>query len=245
MPNYKVFQDLPSNLRTRLYGMDSGTDIAVVVDASGVLAIQDNGGSITVDATDLDIRDLTNATDSVLIYGNDGTDNQVILTDASGAVAIQDNGGSITVDATDLDIRDLTNATDSVLIYGNDGTNNQVILTDPSGRLLVTLASSFTEATQTVSTVTALVGSTSQDISDVPNYTWFVNNIGATNTADVRLEISPNDLDWVVDGGTETVLTETAIVVVPNVFLRYTRIAYQSTTAGADTSLVLIMQAYN
>jgi hypothetical protein len=64
------------------------TDTAVVVDPSGVLAIQDNGSSITVDASDLDVRDLTNASDSVLIYGNDGTNNRVILTDASGVLQV-------------------------------------------------------------------------------------------------------------------------------------------------------------
>lgn len=196
MPNYKVFQDLPSKLRTRLYGMDSGDDIAVVVDSSGVLAIQDNGGSITVDATDLDIRDLTEATDSIQIYGFDGTTNQAILTDASG-------------------------------------------------RLEITVAPSFTEATEDVNTATAFVGSTSRDVSGHPNYTWFVHNTGATNTADVQLEISPDDTEWISDGAEEIVETETAIVVVSNVFLRYTRIAYKSTTAGSDTSLSLTWQAYN
>ncbi|MDP3486300.1 MAG: DUF6385 domain-containing protein, partial [Bacillota bacterium] len=134
---------------------------------------------------------------------------------------------------------------DSILIYGNDGTANQVILTDSSGRLEVTIASTFTEATQTVSTVTAFTGSTTRDASDVPNYTWFTKNTGATNTADARLEISPNNSDWLVDGTTQVVGTSTSIVVTPNVFLRYTRVAYRSTTAGSDTSLVLIWQAYN
>jgi len=45
---------------------DSGGD-ELAIAADGSIAITDNGGSITVDAVDLDIRDLTNASDSVAI----------------------------------------------------------------------------------------------------------------------------------------------------------------------------------
>ena len=67
----------------------------------GALHISDAGGSLTVDAVDLDIRDLTFATDSVDVSN-------------STNVAVVDGGGSLTVDAVDLDIRDLTAASDSV-----------------------------------------------------------------------------------------------------------------------------------
>ena len=196
MPNFKVLQDVPSELRSRVYGLDGATDIALLVDASG-------------------------------------------------AVAIQDNGSSITVDATNLDIRALTNASDSVLIYGNDGTNNVVILTDASGVLQVSSSLSFVEATQTVGTATAFVGSTAEDVSTHPNYTWFIQNTDPTNTANVKLEISPNSTDWLLDGTSYVVGTSTAITLEPNVFLKWTRVSYQATTAGADATLVLIWQAYS
>ena len=292
MPNYKVFQDAPSELRARIYGVDNGTDQPLKVDATGALAIQndggsltvdatdldirdlnnatdnvlvygndgvdnqplltdaagalaiqDNGGSLTVDATDLDIRDLDNATDNVLVYGSDGVDNQPLLTDATGALAIQDNGGSLTVDATDLDIRDLDNATDSVLVYGNDGVNNVALLTDANGVLQVAAVSTFMEASEVVNTGATFVGSTSQDISLVPNYTWFIRNTGA-NSATVKLQISPNNVDWLDDGTSQEVESGEAIVLVANVFLRYTRVAYQSTETDEDTTLELIWQAY-
>ncbi len=292
MPNYKVFQDAPSELRVRIYGNDNGTDQPIKVDATGAvaiqtdgasltveatdfdirdlnnatdsvlvygndgvnnqpvrtdatgaLAIQDNGGSITVDATDLDIRDLDNTADSVLVYGNDGADNRALLTDATGALAIQDNGGSITVDATDLDIRDLDNTTDSVLVYGNDGVNNVALLTDANGVLQVASVSTFMEDTENVNTADTYAGSNSQDVSRVPNYTWFIKNTGA-NPATVKLQISPNDVDWIDDGTEQEVESGEAIVLVANVFLRYTRVAYRSTAPGDDTTLELIWQAY-
>ena len=66
------------------------------------IVVDDGGGSITVDAVNLDIRDLAFATDKV---------------DASGSsVSIS---GSVAVTSTDLDIRDLAFATDKVDVSGS------------------------------------------------------------------------------------------------------------------------------
>lgn len=79
--------------------------------------IGDGGGSITVDATDLDIRDLSASQDNVAI--SDGTDTLAI--NADGSINITDNGGSLTVDAVDLDIRDLAAGQDSIDSHLYDG----------------------------------------------------------------------------------------------------------------------------
>lgn len=104
------------------------------IDASGRPTVNVNG-TVTVTATDLDIRDLTHVSDSVKI--GDGTDFLAIdasgnigVTDAGGSltvdgtVTIQDGGNVITVDATDLDIRDLTLAADAIKISGNSTANS-------------------------------------------------------------------------------------------------------------------------
>lgn len=78
-----------------------------------VVTVEDGGGSITVDAVALDIRLLTNA-DVVTIEDGGGS----ITVD--GAVSVDDGGGSITVDAVALDIRPLTNA-DVVTIEDGGG----------------------------------------------------------------------------------------------------------------------------
>lgn len=73
-----------------------------ISDGSGRLVIADGGTSITVDAVDLDIRNLSPTQDGVDIYGNDsGTDRQIAV-NASGHVKIEDGGNSITVDAASL-----------------------------------------------------------------------------------------------------------------------------------------------
>lgn len=98
------------------------------------LPITDNGGTITVDASDLDIRDLTHASDSVKV--GDGTDFLAVNTDGSINSVISDGGNSITVDASDLDIRDLTHASDSIKI--GDGTDFLAINADGSINVNIT-----------------------------------------------------------------------------------------------------------
>jgi hypothetical protein len=115
------------------------------IDASGYITANING-TVTVDATDLDIRDLDANQDNVAI--SDGTDTLAVNYD--GSINITDNGGSITVDgtvgisgtvtvqATDLDIRDLTHASDSVKV--GDGT--EFLAVNADGSINVNIVSS-------------------------------------------------------------------------------------------------------
>lgn len=113
----------------------------VDVDNANPVPVSDAGGSLTVDAVNLDIRDLAFATDKVDVSGS------VVALDAptlaalesitvqnpagAGAVNIQDGGNSITVDATDLDIRDLAAATDSVSAWLKDESGNPFSSSNP------------------------------------------------------------------------------------------------------------------
>lgn len=102
---------------------DGNSDLRADVEAGSSkngLVVGDGGDSLTVDAVNLDIRDIDNAQDDILVYGFDGAANKKVLVDASGVTAIQDNSGSITVDAVNLDIRDLSHVQDSTKI--GDGT---------------------------------------------------------------------------------------------------------------------------
>lgn len=117
---------------------DDGTLIGHVSDA---LKVNFSNTTIAVTATDLDIRDLAFATDSVTAY--QGTSPWVVSAtdldirdlafatdkvDVSGSsnVAVVDGGGSLTVDATDFDIRNLDYSQDNVAIKGSTG--NQLVV---------------------------------------------------------------------------------------------------------------------
>ena len=98
-------------------------DVALDVHLSNteIAVIQGSDSPWAVEATDLDIRDLSAAQDNVAI--SDGTDTLGI--NADGSLNITDNGGSLTVDAVDFDIRDLSASQDSVSI--GDGTDTTVV----------------------------------------------------------------------------------------------------------------------
>ena len=94
----------------------SGQPLAI--DGSGFITTNVNG-TVTVSATDLDIRDLTSASDSVEIKTAAG---QALTIDGSGFITANQGTSPWVVSATDLDIRDLVFATDKVDVSGSSVT---------------------------------------------------------------------------------------------------------------------------
>lgn len=125
--------------------------------------IQDGGNSITVDAVDLDIRDLVFATDKVDV-----------------------SGSSVTVTATDLDIRDLSHTLDSVKI--GDGADFLAVNTDGSINVVITDASPGTAINDynTVSSVAAAATS-NHDYTSVGNF--YLNQIHASGSGKIKIEV--------------------------------------------------------
>lgn len=133
--------------------------------------IQDGGNSLTVDAVDLDIRNLVFATDKVDVSGSEvsissaslaALESITVQNGAGGAaVNIQDGGNSLTVDAVDLDIRDLSHAQDSVKI--GDGTDFLAVNADGSINV-----QSFEGAYASWSVITASVGATESQLAVAP-----------------------------------------------------------------------------
>jgi hypothetical protein len=81
--NYLVFNNSPDSLRTSIYGSDGAQLRAVAVNAGGELILSPNT-VVSVTATDLDIRSLTGATDSVLVYGQYFVEDTITTTVPNG-----------------------------------------------------------------------------------------------------------------------------------------------------------------
>ena len=92
---------------------------ALAIDGSGYITSNING-SVTVSATDLDIRDLSQTQDSVLIYANTAKDGSgtdyVPLVDADGKLIISNAGGTEYVE----DAVAAANATAATLVVERD-----------------------------------------------------------------------------------------------------------------------------
>ncbi len=120
----KLFKDVDE-----VTSYQGGTwDIGTLGSITGVVHIDDNSGSLTVDGT-------VAATQS-------GTWDIGTIASITADVSIDDGGNSITIDALDLDIRDLSHVSDSIKI--GDGTNLMGVNADGSinvqGALDVTFA---------------------------------------------------------------------------------------------------------
>lgn len=143
--------------------------------------IQDGGNSITVDATDLDIRDLTHTQDSIKI--GDGTDFMAVNADGSinATVTATDldvrdlsfatdkvdvSGSSVDVSATDLDIRDLSASQDSVEAWLKDASGNAFTQLNP---LPVSVSDTIVGATEVLDFKQAVA--VAANASDTHTYT--------------------------------------------------------------------------
>lgn len=134
--------EVDSSGRVTVKIQDSSGD--TLESTSGALHVTTAGQSIEVTATDLDIRDLDQAQDSVEVFqathDNLNLNANLQVGDADVAngnpVPVSDAGGSLTVDATDLDIRDLDAGQDNVAI--SDGTDTLEVNADGSLNAVVT-----------------------------------------------------------------------------------------------------------
>ena len=101
----------------------------------GALHVSDGGGSLTVDASDLDIRNLVFASDKVDVTGS--------TVGITGTVAVTQSSSWV-VSALNLDIRDLTAASDSVASWTRDGAGNVINSTSNALNVYLTGSAALT-----------------------------------------------------------------------------------------------------
>ena len=175
------------------------TSQRLAVNSDGSINITDNGAAITVDATDLDIRDLDAAQDNVAI--SDGTDTLAI--NADGSI-------NATVSATNLDIRDLTHVSDSIKV--GDGTDFLAVNADGSINATVSATDldirDLNSATDSVTVVATDLDvrdlDAAQDniaISDGTD-TLAINNDGSINATVSATDLDIRDLNSATDSVT-------------------------------------------
>lgn len=110
MAKFKIVYDATSGEGDEIKSFLHASE--ALVSTSGALHVNLQNTSIAVTATDLDIRDLAFATDSVDVSGSE------VELGATTLAALENISAVVT--ATDLDIRDLAFATDSVDVSGSE-----------------------------------------------------------------------------------------------------------------------------
>ena len=148
----------------------------------------------------------------------------------------------IQVTAKQLDIRNLVRDRDHVKaeMFGTDGTHLRAVRTDEAGRLEVAPAPEintvFNEEKFLNWDVTHEMSSTPPQNTAVKTMTSYAVINRGDHPALVRIEISPNGSDFVLDQK-EVVKAKAMKVFVPNFFLKWTRISAQ--TEGKKNGTVL------
>jgi len=186
-------------------GTTDGNRLAI--DASGYITSNING-TVTVDATDLDIRDLTHVSDSVRLGDGTtltdvlaGTNNAlyVALTDGTNTVSVDASGyltvnvnGTVTVTATDLDIRDLSASQDNVAI--SDGTDTLAINTDGSINVQVVEAPITGEVHDYDTAAAVASDATSNHDYTVANTTFLLKSVIVAGSGNIKFEIQTGPL---------------------------------------------------
>jgi hypothetical protein len=168
----------------------------LAVGADGSINVTDNGGSLTVDAIDLDIRDLSSAQDSVEVLQathdnlNANANLQVGDVDVANGnpVPVSDAGGSLTVDAIDLDIRDLAAATDSVSAWLKDEAGNAFSSSNPLPVVMVESEGVEINNFNTVSAVAAAATS-NHDYTVTALKTLMLTQIEASASGKMKMEV--------------------------------------------------------
>lgn len=184
-----------------------------VVDGGGSITVD---GSVTVSATDLDIRDLSASQDNVLVYANTAKDgsgtNYVPVVTSDGYLRVDIASGA----AAGYEYQDGDSATGAYgrVILGTDGTNLQIASVDTNGRLNVNIVDSLPAGSNsigdigTVGTITNVVhiddnsGSITVDgtVAATQSGTWDINSVTTVGTITNVVHIDDNAGSITVDG---------------------------------------------
>jgi hypothetical protein len=181
------------------------------------------------------------------IFGSEPS--TALKTDSEGLLeirSISDNVNVINDTAADLKTQ----------IYGSD--TSSAIKTDAEGALYIRSISDTVNISGTVTAVTSqgfdevnylavltdddFTPLEAQDLSQLDVYSFAVYNRIESNTVDISVEISPNNIDWFTDISAQTIAPGSMDVFVPARWLRYSRIQYKSTTPGQAATIDVYFQ---
>lgn len=179
-----------NNDEVSVYGSNGGTPTAIAVNGSGAVAVQDGGGSLTVDGT---VAATQSGAWSVTNLANSGVDiGDVTINNAAGASAvnIQDGGNSITVDGTvALDAGTLS-ALESITVQNGAGAS-AVNIQDGGNSITVDGGTGLLRTTGMIRPT----GSGNVNTASATFYSVSVANVGSANgTVLASINIKPGEV---------------------------------------------------
>ncbi len=259
MPNYSVFQSDPNNLRTLINGQDSlGVNHPVRTDINGNLTTVVLDGTISNLGTISNIGTITEVISVGTVSSVLGATITAGTLTAIGTISNLTDVGTIssvlgaTITAGTLTaIGTISNLTDvgtisSVLGATITAGTLTAVGTVTNLGILSTLTAISQKNFLEPQSITGVV--TSNTFTALPNIltsvlgttSFFVYNFGPGGSIDAQIEISADGANYFVDTLDTNVLVGSVDVIVPARFLKYTRLAYRSTTTNTPSSITVI-----
>lgn len=232
MPNFKVFQDVADEMRVKIFG---SADVALNTDTGGRLAITSPGLAITTGTGSLAV--------SIGTGDLPVTSAGLAITTGAGALAVSIGTGNVPVTSTGLAITTGAGAL-SVSIGTGDlpVTSTGLAITTGTGSLSVCIGTgtvgtainsrTILDSSENITVTTVYAPAVTTNVLEYITYTLAAVNTGTT-AAQVKVQISPNNTDWIDDGTAVTVDAGALVTLVPSVFLKYVRLAAIATTTSA------------
>lgn len=112
----------------------------------------------------------------------------------------------------------------------------------PPGSNVTLIGRKFTEESYTRTTSNSFGCIPGSDTSEQSTVTFFVKNTGA-NPAIVKLDVSPNNSDYMQDSPDTVILPGEMKGFVPMIFAKCTRLCYKSANLSQSTNLLIIYQS--
>jgi hypothetical protein len=223
MPNFKIFQDNPDQVRIKIYG---GNNTAFNTDSSGNLSITSTGLAITAPANGLTV---TAPSGGLSITP---PTNGLAITSTGLAITAPANGLTVTAPSSGLSI---TPPTDGLLI------------TSAGLAVQSTLATTDVSAVRPNFTNTAGSPDTTYNVLSLSEYTFgLVNSSLAANAQAVaKLQVSPDATSWVDNTSYVTLNVGDVTGLVSTVFLKYARVYYAAVNAASAVTLNIFFQGHS
>ena len=131
-----------------------------------------------------------------------------------------------------------------VKVYGS---NNIALQQDAANNLMVSSSLSVTDVTYAsgdfASTVLAALTTPTQNVLTLSEWSWIAYNTasGENALASVKMQGSPDGINWIDNSSYVTVTQNTIAAMIPNFFLKYSRV-YYSPAGNSVASLNIYFQ---
>ncbi|MBB6215723.1 hypothetical protein HNQ80_001812 [Anaerosolibacter carboniphilus] len=266
MPNNIVFNNVANELKTQIYGSNGGVATPISVDGNGNLIIG-SIETITYVASVDTVNEVANVSsvdtvDYVASVGTVTNVSSVDTVDYVASVSTVTNVNSVdTVDqvanVSSVDTVDYVASVDTVNEVANVSSVDTVDYLASVGTIahitdtvdVKIVSNDFAENVATVALAASGVATVLTTLTSEKNmYSFYVRNTSSTATIDAQVQIAPIDSDayYVDDAASISGITTNGIsVLVPQKYLKYTRLILTNNNGTATASAVAYFQGHN